>query len=140
MNLQTLSWRALPWVKATRPQWRYALRNGIAMCLALSIAYALDLDEPYWAMTSAAVVSFPTVGGVISKSFGRIAGSLLGACAALLLAGHTLNDPWLFLFSISGWLALCTWACALFTNNVAYAFQLAGYTCAFIGFPVFNIS
>lgn len=110
MNLQTLSWRALPWVKATRPQWRYALRNGIAMCLALSIAYALDLDEPYWAMTSAAVVSFPTVGGVISKSFGRIAGSLLGACAALLLAGHTLNDPWLFLFSISGWLALCTWA------------------------------
>ncbi len=93
MNLQTLSWRALPWVKATRPHWRYALRNGIAMCLALSIAYALDLDEPYWAMTSAAVVSFPTVGGVISKSFGRIAGSLLGACAALLLAGHTLNDP-----------------------------------------------
>ncbi|HBZ3405748.1 TPA: FUSC family protein [Klebsiella pneumoniae] len=140
MNLQTLSWRALPWVKATRPQWRYALRNGIAMCLALSIAYALDLDEPYWAMTSAAVVSFPTVGGVISKSFGRIAGSLLGACAALLLAGHTLNDPWLFLFSISGWLALCTWACALFTNNVAYAFQLAGYTCAIIAFPVINIS
>ncbi len=77
MNLQALSWRTLPWVKATRPQWRYALRNGIAMCLALSIAYALDLDEPYWAMTSAAVVSFPTVGGVISKSFGRIAGSLL---------------------------------------------------------------
>lgn len=46
----------------------------------------------------------------------------------------------LFLFSISGWLALCTWACALFTNNVAYAFQLAGYTCAIIAFPVINIS
>lgn len=104
MNLQTLSWRALPQVKATRPQWRYALRNGIAMCLALSIAYALDLDEPYWAMTSAAVVSFPTVGGVISKSFGRIAGSLLGACAALLLAGHTLNDPGCFCsVSPAGW-------------------------------------
>lgn len=70
MKLQVPSWRALPWVKASRPQWRYALRNGIAMCLALSIAYWLDLDEPYWAMTSAAVVSFPTVGGVISKSFG----------------------------------------------------------------------
>lgn len=140
MKLQVPSWRALPWVKASRPQWRYALRNGIAMCLALSIAYWLDLDEPYWAMTSAAVVSFPTVGGVISKSFGRIAGSLLGACAALLLAGHTLNDPWLFLFSISAWIALCTWACAMYTNNVAYAFQLAGYTCAIIAFPVINIT
>ena len=85
MKLQALRWQSLPWFKASRPQWRYALRNGIAMCLALSIAYALDLDEPYWAMTSAAVVSFPTVGGVISKSFGRIAGSLLGACAACYL-------------------------------------------------------
>jgi len=139
MTLQSLSWRALPWIKATRPQWRYALRNGIAMCLALSFAYYLNLDEPYWAMTSAAVVSFPTVGGVISKSIGRIAGSLLGACAALVIAGHTLTDPWFFLFSMSAWLAFCTWACAMFTNNAAYAFQLAGYTCAIIAFPVINI-
>lgn len=94
--MNALSWRNLPWMKATRPQWRYALRNGIAMCLALTVAYYLNLDEPYWAMTSAAVVSFPTVGGVISKSLGRIAGSLLGATAALIIAGHTLNDPWLF--------------------------------------------
>ncbi|MGK9171848.1 FUSC family protein [Yokenella regensburgei] len=109
------------------------------MCLALAIAYYLNLDEPYWAMTSAAVVSFPTVGGVISKSLGRVAGSLLGACAALLIAGHTLNDPWLFLFAMAGWTGLCTWACAQFSNNVAYAFQLAGYTAAIIAFPVINI-
>ena len=134
-----LTWASLPWVKATSPQWRYALRNTIAMCLALSIAYWLDLDEPYWAMTSAAVVSFPTVGGVISKSLGRIAGSLLGAGAAILIAGHTLTDPWFFLFAMSGWLAFCTWACAMYTNNVAYAFQLAGYTCAIIAFPIINV-
>lgn len=139
MKLAALSWRHLPWFNATRPQWRYALRNGIAMCLALSVAYYLNLDEPYWAMTSAAVVSFPTVGGVISKSLGRVAGSLLGATAALMIAGHTLNDPWLFLLSMAAWLGLCTWACAHFTNNVAYAFQLAGYTAAIIAFPVVNI-
>jgi uncharacterized membrane protein YccC len=72
------------------------LRNGIAMCLALTVAYYLNLDEPYWAMTSAAVVSFPTVGGVISKSLGRVAGSLLGA-RGVDYCRHTLNDPWLFL-------------------------------------------
>jgi len=110
------------------------------MCLALSVAYTLNLDEPYWAMTSAAVVSFPTVGGVISKSLGRIAGSLLGAVAALLIAGHTLNDPWLFLIAMAGWIGYCTWACAHYSNNVAYAFQLAGYTAAIIAFPVINIS
>ncbi|XNM53973.1 FUSC family protein [Escherichia coli] len=85
------------------------------------------------------MVSFPTVGGVISKSLGRIAGSLLGAIAALLLAGHTLNEPWFFLLSMSAWLGLFTWACAHFTNNVAYAFQLAGYTAAIIAFPMVNI-
>nr|MBA2816971.1 p-hydroxybenzoic acid efflux subunit AaeA [Candidatus Pantoea persica] len=55
MNLRWLAWDNLPWVKADAGQWRYALRNAIAMCLALSIACGLDLDEPYyWAMTSAA--------------------------------------------------------------------------------------
>lgn len=129
----------LPWLKATAGQWRYALRNAIAMCLALIIAYELNLDEPYWAMTSAAVVSFPTVGGVISKSLGRIAGSVIGASAALIIAGHTLNDPWLFLFCMAAWIGFCTWACAHFSNNVAYAFQLAGYTAAIIAFPLVNI-
>ncbi len=140
MNASSWSLRNLPWFRATLAQWRYALRNTIAMCLALTVAYYLNLDEPYWAMTSAAVVSFPTVGGVISKSLGRIAGSLLGAIAALLLAGHTLNEPWFFLLSMAAWLGFCTWACAHFTNNVAYAFQLAGYTAAIIAFPMVNIT
>ena len=39
INLSGLAWQALPWVKASGAQWRYALRNAIAMCLALSVAY-----------------------------------------------------------------------------------------------------
>ncbi|MBK4716774.1 MULTISPECIES: FUSC family protein [Tenebrionibacter/Tenebrionicola group] len=138
MNLSLPEWRNTPWGKATDGQWRYALRNSIAMCLALSIAYALNLDEPYWAMTSAAVVSFPTVGGVISKSLGRIAGSVIGAAASLIITGHTLNDPWLFTFSMASWLALCTWVSSQYQNNVAYGFALAGYTAAIIAFTAIN--
>ena len=76
-------WRQTPWGKANGGQWRYALRNSLAMCLSLWLAFVLELDSPYWAMTSAAVVSFPTVGGVISKSLGRVVGSLIGAMAAV---------------------------------------------------------
>lgn len=36
-----------------------------------------------------------------------------------------------------GWIGLCTGLRAL-TNNVAYAFQLAGYTAAIIAFPMVN--
>ncbi len=139
MNLPFLEWKRSPWGKATAGQWRYALRNTLAMCLALWVAFVLQLDEPYWALTSAAVVSFPTVGGVISKSIGRIFGSLLGAMASLLIAG-CLNDPWLFTLSIASWLGLCTYISNHYQNNVSYAFALAGYTAAIIVFGTVNIT
>lgn len=140
MNLSWLEWKNTLWGRSTAPQWRYALRNSIAMILALWIAFVLELDEPYWALTSAAVVSFPTVGGVISKSIGRVFGSLLGACMAVLIAGHTLNDPWLFTLAIATWLGVCTYASNLYQNNVSYAFALAGYTAAIIAFSTVNIT
>lgn len=140
MNFSWLDWTHTLWGRSTAAQWRYALRNSIAMCLALWIAFVLELDEPYWALTSAAVVSFPTVGGVISKSIGRVFGSLLGASAAVLIAGQTLNDPWLFTLSIAAWLGICTYASNLYQNNVSYAFALAGYTAAIIVFSTVNVT
>lgn len=129
-----------PWGKATGGQWRYALRNSLAMCLALWVAFVLELDEPYWALTSAAVVSFPTVGGVISKSIGRIFGSLMGAAASVAIAGHCLNDPWLFTLFIAAWIGLCTYISNHYQNNVSYAFALAGYTAAIIAFGTVNVT
>ncbi|CAI1949281.1 FUSC family protein [Serratia marcescens] len=140
MNLPFLEWSRTPWGKATGGQWRYALRNSLAMCLALWVAFVLELDEPSWALTSAAVVSFPTVGGVISKSIGRIFGSLMGAAASVAIAGHCLNDPWLFTLFIAAWIGLCTYISNHYQNNVSYAFALAGYTAAIIAFGTVNVT
>ncbi|KYQ95662.1 fusaric acid resistance protein [Serratia plymuthica] len=140
MNLPFLEWGRTPWGKANGGQWRYALRNSLAMCLSLWVAFVLNLDEPYWALTSAAVVSFPTVGGVISKSIGRIIGSLLGAAASVAIAGHCLNDPWLFTLFIAAWIGLCTYISNHYQNNVSYAFALAGYTAAIIAFGTVNVT
>jgi len=140
VNLPFLEWSRTPWGKATGGQWRYALRNSLAMCLALWVAFVLELDEPYWALTSAAVVSFPTIGGVISKSIGRIFGSLVGAAASVAIAGHCLNDPWLFTLFIAAWIGLCTYISNHYQNNVSYAFALAGYTAAIIAFGTVNVT
>ncbi|CAI0845580.1 FUSC family protein [Serratia proteamaculans] len=140
MNLPFLEWNRTPWGKATGGQWRYALRNSLAMCLSLWVAFVLNLDEPYWALTSAAVVSFPTVGGVISKSIGRVFGSLVGAAASVEIAGHCLNDPWLFTLFIAAWIGLCTYISNHYQNNVSYAFALAGYTAAIIAFSTVNVT
>ncbi|MCF7353594.1 FUSC family protein [Vibrio sp. CK2-1] len=138
MSFHWLDWSQTPWGKATAPQWRYAIRNALALTLALYVAFVLDLEQPYWALTSAAVVSFPTFGSVISKSLGRIFGSLLGAFATYHIVGHTLNDPWLFTFYMSLWMAICTYIASHYENNVSYAFQLAGYTAAIIGYTTVN--
>ncbi|CAI1497821.1 MULTISPECIES: FUSC family protein [Serratia] len=140
MNLPFLEWNRTPWGKASAGQWRYALRNSLAMCLSLWVAFVLNLDEPYWALTSAAVVSFPTVGGVISKSIGRVFGSLVGAAASMAIAGHCLNDPWLFTLFIAAWIGLCTYISNHYQNNVSYAFALAGYTAAIIAFSTVNVT
>ncbi|VTR58596.1 p-hydroxybenzoic acid efflux pump subunit AaeB [Serratia fonticola] len=76
---------------------------------------------------------------MISKSIGRIFGSLIGAMASLLIAG-CLNDPWLFTLSIASWLGLCTYISNHYQNNVSYAFALAGYTAAIIVFGTVNIT
>ncbi|SUH15831.1 fusaric acid resistance protein [Salmonella enterica subsp. enterica] len=46
MKLSLPALRNTPWFKATSGQWRYALRNTIAMCLALTFAYYLNLMSP----------------------------------------------------------------------------------------------
>ncbi|SIQ39053.1 Uncharacterized membrane protein YccC [Aeromonas sp. RU39B] len=132
-------WQRTPWGRANLGQWRYAWRNALAMALSLWLAFLLQLDAPYWAMTSAAVVNFPTVGGIISKSLGRVAGSLIGAMAAVLMAVTGFSDPWLFACEIALWLALCTYLSQLYFNNVAYACQLAGYTAAIVAFSCVNV-
>ena len=45
MKLPRLTPAILPWFKHTSGQWRYALRNTIAMCLALTFAYYLNIDD-----------------------------------------------------------------------------------------------
>lgn len=136
----TSLWRQTPWGKANGGQWRYALRNALAMCLSLWLAFVLQLDSPYWAMTSAAVVSFPTVGGVISKSLGRVVGSLIGAMAAVMITGLGIGDPWLFSLLIALWLGGCTYISNHHQNNVSYGFALAGYTAAIIAFSCVNLT
>ncbi|WP_105902870.1 FUSC family protein [Vibrio gangliei] len=138
MTFQWLDIRQTPWGRATAPQWRYALRNSIAIILALYIGFVLELDKPYWAMTSAAVVGFPTFGGVISKSLGRIVGSFIGAFASILIVGYSINEPWLFVFYMAMWLSICTYVASHFENNVAYAFALSGYTAAIISYGMVN--
>ncbi|MBQ9352505.1 FUSC family protein, partial [Phyllobacterium sp.] len=57
-----------------RTAWVFALRTNVAALFALTAAFALNLQQPQWAMMTVFIVSQPIAGMVISKGLFRLAG------------------------------------------------------------------
>jgi uncharacterized membrane protein YccC len=63
---------------------RHSLITGTATGLALVLALALRLDQPYWAAISAFVCSQATQANSVNRALDRVLGTVLGASAALV--------------------------------------------------------
>ena len=96
-------------LKAATPPLLFGLRLWAAVSLALYVAYWLELDNPSWAGTSAAIVCQPHLGASLRKGWYRLIGTLIGAVAIVVLAACFPQDRVLF----HGALALCCGASAL---------------------------
>lgn len=107
---------------------------GAAM-LALYLALSIGLPRPFWSMLTAYVVSTPLTGAVRSKALYRVGGTLLGSTATVFLVPRLAQAPELLTLALAGWVALCLYISLHDRTPRAYAFMLAGYTAALIGFP-----
>jgi uncharacterized membrane protein YccC len=123
-----------------RTAWIFALRTNAAALVALMAAFALNLQQPQWAMMTVFIVSQPIAGMVISKGLFRLAGTLIGALAAVAITAATGDIQWLFVASIALWVALCTFAASMLRNPESYGAALAGYTAVIIALPAFGQS
>jgi uncharacterized membrane protein YccC len=99
-----------------------------AVCLALFTTFYLQLDQPYWAGTSAAIVCQPIVGSSLLKGVFRLIGTLIGTVAALALTAVFPQDRFGFLFGMLVWASACSFVSTLLKNFAAYGAMLAGYT------------
>src|SRR6266851_3207151 len=61
------------------------LRLWASVCLALFVAFWLELDDPFWAGTSAAIVCQPPLGASLRKGWFRMIGTLVGATMMVVL-------------------------------------------------------
>ena len=120
------------WLEATGPRLLYGVKTAVAVSLALFVAFALELDNPSWAGTSACIVCQPVVGASLRKGFFRAVGTVVGATMAVVLSGVFPQDRVGFLFGMALWAALCSFGGTLARNFAAYAFALSGYTLAII--------
>ncbi|MBY0558971.1 FUSC family protein [Hyphomicrobium sp.] len=115
-------------VATARPPLFFGLRLATAVCLALFAAFYLQLDTPYWAGTSAAIVCQPVVGASLFKGVFRLVGTLVGAVAAVVLTAVFPQDRFGFLFGMLVWAAACSFVSTLLKNFASYGALLAGYT------------
>jgi uncharacterized membrane protein YccC len=110
----------------------FGLRLWISASLALYIAFWLQLDNAYWAGTSAAVVCQPSLGASLRKGWYRMVGTLVGALTIVLLTACFPQDRALFLVALALWGAGCAFASTLLRGFAAYSAALAGYTVAIV--------
>src|SRR5271168_3118742 len=110
----------------------FGLRLWASVCLALYVAYWLELDNAYWAGTSAALVCQPRLGASLRKAWFRMIGTLVGAVVIVVLTACFPQDRFGFLFSLALWGGACAFVATLLRNFAAYAAALAGYTAAII--------
>jgi len=116
----------------------FSLNSFAAAMLALYIGFALGLPRPYWAMTTAYIVSQPLAGAVRSKAVYRVLGTMLGAAAAVALVPNLVNAPVLLSLALALWVGGCLTISLLDRTPRSYVLMLAGYTAAIIGFPSVN--
>ena len=104
--------------------------------LAFSIALLLDMPRPYWAMASVYITSNLLTGATHSKAVYRILGTLAGAAGTIVLVPNLVDAPELFSLAIALWVGICLYLSLIDGTPRGYAFMLAGYTVAFLAFPV----
>jgi uncharacterized membrane protein YccC len=114
------------------PPLLFGARLWASVCLALYVAFWLELDNAYWAANTAAIVCQPHLGASLRKGWYRMIGTVIGAVAIVVLTACFPQDRALFLVSLALWGAGCALVATLLRNFAAYSAALAGYTAAII--------
>ena len=118
--------------RAVGPPLLFGLRLWVSVCLALYIAFWLELDDAYWAGVTAALVCQPYLGASLRRGWFRMIGTVVGAVAIVVLTACFPQNRVAFLMGLALWGAGCAFVGTILRNSLAVAAQLAGITAAII--------
>ena len=119
-------------LEAAWPPLLFGFRLWASVCLALFIAFYLELDNAFWAGTSAAIVCQPQLGASLRKGWFRLIGTLVGAVFIVVLTAVFPQDRIAFLGLLAVWGGVCAYVATQLRNFASYAAALAGYTAVII--------
>lgn len=116
-------------------QWLFSLKAFVAAMLALYIALYFGLPRPHWAMATVYFVANPLTGATRSKAAYRVAGTVLGAAAAVITVPQLVNMPIVLTGAIGLWIVLLVYLSLLQRSPRSYVFLLAAYTLPIVALP-----
>jgi len=116
----------------------FALRAWLSAMLTLYVAFALQLDSPYWALLTVWLVAQPTPGMLLSKSLYLLAGTVVGAIMGITLIALFAQTPELFVVALALLVGGCTVASNVLTNFRSYGTVLIGYTAGLVAAGAIN--
>ena len=119
-------------LRSVTPALLFGVRLWVAVCLALYIAFWLELDNAYWAGTTAAIVCQPSLGASLRKGWFRMVGTVVGAVAIVVLTAIFPQNRAGFLLGLALWGGACAFVGSVLRNYATYAAALAGITAAVI--------
>ena len=123
-------------LREATPAVLFSLRLWASVCLTYYVTFALQLSDPTWAVTTAAIVCTPVLGASLRKAFFRMIGTVLGAIGIVILAALVRQDRIGFLVGLALWCAVSAFVATLLRNFAAYAAALSGYTAAILASDV----
>lgn len=119
-------------MRSAAPALLYGVRLSVAVCLALYVAFWLELDNAYWAGLTAAIIFQPNLGASLRKAKFYVIGTAVGAVAIVALAALFPQDRLGFLLGLALWSAACGFVSTMLRNFAAFAAALAGFTAAIV--------
>jgi uncharacterized membrane protein YccC len=112
-------------LQASGPPLLFGLRLWASVCLALYVAFWLELDNAFWAGTTAAIVCQPHLGASLRKGWFRMIGTVVGAVAIVVMTACFPQNRTAFFVSLALWGAACALVATLLRNFASYAAALA---------------
>jgi uncharacterized membrane protein YccC len=106
-------------LQSAGPALLFGLRLWASVCLALYVAFWLELDNAYWAGTSAAIVCQPHLGASLRKGWFRMIGTVVGAVVIVVLTAVFPQNRFGFLVGLALWGGGCALVATLLGNFAA---------------------
>ncbi|MCD9006462.1 FUSC family protein [Luteimonas sp. XNQY3] len=109
-----------------------AIRLTLASMVAMSIATAAGLENPWWAAMAVWMIGQPPRGLLFERSLAQLVGTLVGAVAGALLVTAGGGSAVVSLAGLALWIAVCCGVANAMRHQRAYGAALCGLTSAVI--------